>query len=159
MNSGKRFEQNFRKSIPKDTLYYRLKDNPSTWGSDKLRFTTSNICDCIVYDGNYLLLLELKSTKGASLSFGNIRNSQLKGLTEYGEYPNVVAGFIINFSDKEECFFLEISKLVNFIESTTRKSIPIEYVKEKGIKIGCIKKRTNYVYDVKKFLDDIVKVI
>ena len=159
-STGKRFEENFKKSVPKNIFYYRLKDNSNTWSEGtKTRFTPNNICDCILYDGDYLYILELKSTKGKSLSFNNIKKHQIEDLTWASQYANIVSGFIINFSDLDECYFIEISRFNEFYESTGRKSLEIAYCRKKGIKLGVEKLKINKRYDVKKMIDDIVKEV
>lgn len=156
MNTGKRFEQNFRISVPEGIYFFRFRDNSSSWGGNNaVRFTYSNICDCMLYDGNYLYLLELKSTKGSSLPFTNIRKNQLEELLKASKYKNIVAGFIINFSTKDRCFFLSIDNAIEFINTTSRKSFPIDYLELHGIEIEVIKKKVNSTYNVNKFIENI----
>lgn len=158
INSGKRFEQNWKNSIPKDIFYYRFRDGSSSWGgNDKVRFQQTNICDCLMFDGDYLYLLELKSTKGKSLPFSNIKKHQIKDLLWASEYANTICGLVIEFSELEECYFIEISRFKAFYDSTNRKSIPIDYLREKGIKIGVEKKKINSKFDIKNFIKDVVK--
>ena len=51
-NMGKRFEQNWRQSLPNiDNLYYyRIKDSASSYygGNEGLRFSQSNIADAFM---------------------------------------------------------------------------------------------------------------
>ena len=65
-NEGKRFESDIKASIPNSIFYLRLKDSASTWQgtSDKVRFTPSNACDCILHFQGVLFMTELKSHKG-----------------------------------------------------------------------------------------------
>lgn len=157
MNTGKRFENNFKSSIPKDVFYYRLKDSSNIWGSnDRIRYTPSNICDCIVFNGDYLFLFELKSTKGKNLPFTNIRKHQIDELLEGTNYSNIIAGFIIFFSDLDKCYFIEISEFEDFYSKTNRKSLPINYFDNHGIEIECSKKKINCTYNIDKFLKDTV---
>ena len=45
-NIGKKFEEDFRKSIPDNMFYYRFRDSGGTWGgNEKMRFTPSNIAE------------------------------------------------------------------------------------------------------------------
>ncbi len=158
MNLGKRFEQNWKNSIPKDIFYYRLRDGSSSWGgNENVRFQAENICDSIMFDGNYLYTLELKSTKGKSLSFYNIKKHQIEDLLWCSSYPNVIAGFVIEFSELLECYFVEISKFKTFYDTTNRKSLPIQFCKENGTKIGVEKKKINSRFDVYKFINDVIK--
>ena len=153
-NKGKLFEENFKKSVPDNILYYRFKDNTSNWQHNNLvRFTQSNICDCMLYDGDILVFAELKNHKGKSIPFSCIRENQLKELSMFQYYKNTKCVVIINFEDLEECYCLFIADLVDFIRTSDRKSIPIEYCREKGIKIENRRLRTNYRYDIKKMIE------
>ena len=83
MNEGKKFEEDFKKSMDKYNIWnYRLKDSSGSWSnSNGSRFTPKNICDYIAYNNGGLYLLELKSHKGSSLPFAAISDYQLKGLS------------------------------------------------------------------------------
>lgn len=157
MNNGKRFEQNFRKSVPDDIFYYRFKDSASSYygGNERLRFSNNNICDCMLFDSNKLYLLELKSTKGKSIPFKNFRENQLKELALAQYYKNIIAGIVIEFSELDRAFFMCISDITDFMRIGSRKSIPIEYCVEKGIEIEITKKRVNNSFNVRKLLNEI----
>ena len=65
MNEGKKFEEDFKKSMDKYNIWnYRLRDSSGSWSNNKgSRFTPKNICDYIAYNNGKLYLLELKSHK------------------------------------------------------------------------------------------------
>lgn len=163
-NQGKVFENNFRLSIPKtpNVFYYRLKDTASSYygGNEFLRFSQSNIADAFLLHTNnqfnitHLLILELKSHKGKSLPFSAIRENQLKEMFIASEYRKVLPFLIVFFSDIERCFALPIQKVVALKQEGTRKSIPLEYFEEQGTEIEVIKLRTNYRYNIEKFLEE-----
>lgn len=160
MNLGKRFERNWKNSIPKDIFFYRLRDGSSSWGGNKnVRFQVENICDSIMFDGDYLYTLELKSTKGKSLPFNNIKKHQINDLLWCSSYPNVIAGFVIEFSELSECYFIEINRFKAFYDTTNRKSLPLKFCQENGIKIGVKKKKVNSRFDIYKFIDDTIKEV
>ena len=160
MNSGKRFEQNFKNSVPKNIFLYRLKDSSSAWGgNEKVRFQATNICDFLMFDGDYLYLLEMKSTKAKSLPLANIKQHQINDLIEANKYANVVCGFLIEFSKVNEVYFLEISKFQEFMKKAERKSIPIEYCSKNGIKVEVVRLKVNNRYNVIKMIDDIIKEV
>lgn len=161
MNSGKRFEQNFKNSIPKDVFYYRFRDGSSSWGgNDKVRFQQTNICDCMLFDGDYLFLLELKSTKGKSLPFSNIKEHQIRDLLWASNFANVICGFVIEFADLDECYFIEIAQFKEFLDNTDRKSISIDYCRKNAVKIDVERLRTNRKFNIKKFLmKDVIKIV
>ena len=147
-NEGKRFEEDLIKSVPNNWFKYRLNDSASSWqGGEKARFTPSNICDFIVYNGN-LWLLELKSHKGKSLPLSCIREKQLQGLVDANK-RGVLAGFIINFRDVQETYFIMAESIKQFIETEERKSIPISYLRFCGELIPQTKKKVRYNYDLK----------
>ena len=148
--NGKRFEENFQKSCKEQGIFcYRLKDSGSSFQkADNLRFTSSNMCDYITFNGSLLLNIELKCHKGKSLPFDCIREKQNTMLIESSKYKNVVCGLLVNFSDVEECYFLNIIDYNVFLENTDRKSIPLDYFKQKGINVKLERKKVNFIYDV-----------
>lgn len=163
-NQGKTFEDNFRKSLPKtpNIFYYRLKDSAASYygGNEFLRFSQSNIADVFLLHTNnqfnitHLLILELKSHKGKSLPFSAIRDNQLKEMFEASRYRKVLPFLIVFFSDIERCFALPIQKVVALKQEGARKSIPLAYFEEEGTEIEVQKLRTNYRYNIEKFLEE-----
>lgn len=162
-NQGKIFEQNFRKSIPLSNkiYYYRLKDSASSYygGNDMLRFSQNNIADAFMfYVGDYateLLILEFKNHKGKSLPLSCIRENQLKEMCQANVKQSVIPMLIVFFIDCEKCYSLNIEYVDKFIKENDRKSIPIEYFEQYGIEIETIKLRTNYKYNIQKWLENI----
>ena len=145
MNEGKSFESDFIKSVPAEWFKYRLNDSGGAWqGGDNARFTPSNICDFIVYNGN-LWLLELKSHKGKSLPLSCIRPKQLEGLVN-ASTKSVKAGFVINFRDTEETYYVAAEAIDYFVKMETRKSIPLDWVKQFGVLIPQKKKKVRFTY-------------
>lgn len=160
-NLGKIFEDNWRKSVPKDVFYYRFRDSGSSYygGNKNLRFTPSNIADCLLYDSlTGLHLIELKNHKGKSIPLSCImgnktKEKQMKDLQNANNFPGVYSSIIVFFCDVGECFELPINEFFNFINSEDRKSIPIDYFEKYGSKIECEKLRTNYKYNIEKWLE------
>jgi recombination protein U len=127
MKSGKRFEKNFQESIPEKIFHYRLRDNTSSWGgNDQVRFQVPNICDYILFHNGTLCLLELKSHKGKSLPFNCIRENQEKELIKATE-KGVIGGILVEFSDVNRVFWLDIQSFVEYKKIIDRKSVPISY--------------------------------
>ena len=110
-----------------------------------------------MFDGDYLYLLELKSTKGKSLPFSNIKKHQINDLLWASEYANTICGLVIEFSELKECYFVEISQFKKFYDSANRKSIPINYLHENGIKISVENKKINSKFNVEKFINDVIE--
>jgi recombination protein U len=150
---GKIFENDFKKSIPEDVFYLRLKDSGGFGNSEATRFSSFNIADCIVYDGNNLFILELKSHQGKSLPLSCIREKQIEGLFSAGNFLNIVSGIIVNFRDVEQTYFLNVEGLIKFMGTSERKSIPLDYFREHGVIIHQVKKKVHYTYLLNIFLD------
>lgn len=158
-NSGKRFEENFKNSVSENIFYYRFKDGTSAWSKqEKTRFQARNICDCLLFDGELLYLLELKSHKGKSLPLSAIRENQIKDLYDTVRYAKIVAGLVVNFADTEETFFMPIKLAHKWFYNGVRKSIPINEFRENCTQINAYKKRTNYYYLIDEFTENIKKV-
>ena len=157
MKRGQKFEDNFRKSIDRDSsdlFFYRFKDGTANWNpTEKTRFQAHNICDCMVFYGKNLFLFELKSHKGKSLPLNCIRDSQWEELCFAGTKENVFPFLIIFFSDIGECYAVHIKELFNFRQLSDRKSVPLLFCQEKGFKINSRLLKTNYRYEVREFLD------
>ena len=153
-NEGKRFEANFKNSIPKEIYYMRLKDNAGSWQgtSEKARFTPSNACDCILHYRGYLFLAELKSYKGKSIPFHCFRDTQLQELYKLIPREEELAVAVFNYRDIEETYMVHIADVKEFIETSTlndtRKSFPINWVREVGYFVPHERKKVNYTYDV-----------
>lgn len=154
MNNGKKFEQELKKSVPEGCFFYRLKDNAASFcKGTKTRFTSSNICDFQIFCDYYDYFIEAKRHKGSSLPFSCIRKSQLNGLANI-EHPRIKAIYIINFIDKEKTYAVDAKLVKDFVDSSKRKSIPIDWCKKNGIEIHSKKIRTNYKYDLKKYFEE-----
>ena len=147
MKSGKRFEQNFKASVPKDVFCERLKDGTASWGDkETTRFQATNICDFILADGEYVVLAELKNHKGKSLPLSCIRKNQFDKLLEADRFVFIKPMLIVNFEDVDKCYALNIDLLDDFIKEGKRKSIPISYFEEWAIEIPSRKKKVNTEY-------------
>lgn len=161
MNSGKEFEGQWRKNAKKvDGLFFmRIKDSATSYGRNNaaVRFTPDNICDCLMFKSGALFLLELKNTRQPSLSFDRIRGNQMYGLLEAVQInPDIIAGIVCNFEKSQETWFLNIDKLLEFMRTATRKSIPVAFFRENGIQIENKRLRVKYDYNVGKFVYDVL---
>lgn len=155
-NTGKRFEENFRESVGGELFFYRFRDGTSSWGGNEAtRFQQTNMCDCEIFDGERLFLLELKSVIGKSLPFGNIKDHQLNELVEASCYRNVIAGFVIEFSSIDRCFFISARDMAYYMNNSGRKSVPLSYLESKGLEIGIKKLRVNIRLDIEKFIKEV----
>jgi recombination protein U len=156
MNSGKIFEKNFKASIPQDVFYYRLRDSPATFGGgEQIRFSTSNMCDCILFGNRELFLCELKSHNGKSIPFNCIRENQIEQLTKAAKFPFIIPALVIFFPDVERCFAVEIEDWNNLVDASKKKSANITEIAQAGFEVGVTKLKVNYKYDVLKLMKDL----
>lgn len=156
MKKGGQFENNFKKSVPDDILYYRFKDGTANWEHNNIvRFQAKNVCDCMIYNGEELIFIELKNHKGKSIPIKCIRENQREELLRYSKYKNTKCVIVINFEDLEECYCLKIKDVDDFINKENRKSIPIEYCREVGIMVNMKKLINNYRYDIESMINDL----
>jgi len=169
MNNGKRFEEDFKKSIPRDVFYLRLRDAGGWSNADNTRFTISNICDHIVHYKGKLFLMELKTHKGKSLPYNCIdedilhpkknknskknKDNKVLILIKHSQYKDVFAYYLVYFSDISETYALSAWHVLEHINAGNRKSIELEYFKEHGILIPQWIARTRQRYDVLKLLE------
>lgn len=174
-NGGKIFEQQFQKSCAKQKICcIRLVDSNKFGEHAQSRFTPDNICDFICFNGDILLLAELKHTKGTSISFNQpvtekgdgtymIKPKQVKSLLKYIDFKNVICGLILDFADRETktktieggTYFIEINTFVDWCNAVAKKSINQEDCEMIGTKIKRTKKKVNYEYDIEQLLNDI----
>ena len=150
-NEGKRFEEDFRNSVPANVFCYRIKD------SSNFQQTTKNMCDFIIFKSPYLWLLELKSTKANQFSTDEkiIKQHQIDSLYEAQiKHTFIKSGFILNYRGRElktktvppETYFIPINKMREVYYK--EKSIHKDLAKKIGIEIPYRKKITRYEYDI-----------
>ena len=165
---GKAFEENIKKSVPDNVLYYRLRDSAQAFGqTSRLRFSAKNPCDCFIYDGKHLYTLELKTVGTKSISFertkedkGEIHYHQIQGLEKFAEYKNVISGLLLDFRLSDMTYFLSIHDYLYLISQIDKKSFnekdmydycnPI-VIKKKKLKV-------NYRYDIDDFIYQVEKL-
>lgn len=135
MNIGKVFEQNFKKSVPVDFYYLRLKDPAVGWTGGTSKYSPSNPFDCLIYTGTGLHCIELKTTAGAIRFWKEelendgkkhnfeIKKHQILGLQEADKYDNVYPSLIINFRNVGETWRMPINAFVEWTNNTTKKSM------------------------------------
>lgn len=165
MNPGKKFEQNFSKSIPEDIYFLRIKDSASSFSpNSKSRFTPNNPYDFLLFYKGNLFPMELKSTNKKSLSIQRTKEEQSKeikyhqidSLSTANTYSGIYAGFVLDFRN-ENTYWISIESFNNFLLENDKKSINIEDVKKyNGILIDKSKIRVNYKYNIEKLLFDII---
>ena len=148
-NNGHIFEQEFKKSIPAGVYIKKLKVAGMNFKGG------GNEGDYLVFSYPNLFIFELKSGKGKSIPFSNIRDKQILGLTEHQKIYGVKAGFVFNFRELGETYFISIKDASSFIETGERKSFPIDWCREVGIRVEQKLLRVRYKYDLGKLLREI----
>ncbi len=153
-NPGKKFEEDFVKSIPDRCDVTRLKDAGGWSNATNMRFTSSNPCDFIVFtegrtlDWNVKMYkLELKSVQGKSLPHSNIKDHQIDAMVK-SEKKGVLAKFIVNFRGANETYAISALSVKNDMLASGRKSLSLENAKLLGMKLPQTLKRTRYKYDL-----------
>lgn len=158
MNSGKIFEKNFKASIPPGVFYYRFRDSPASFGQGtQTRFSTSNICDCLLFGNKTIFLCELKSHQGKSIPFNCIRENQIEQLTAAAKFPFIIPALVIFFPECERCFAVHINDWNNLVDASTKKSANIAEIEQAGFEVGVTKLKTNFRYDVAKMMKDLME--
>ena len=143
-DAGKIFEEDIKASIPPDFYTERYKDDTAGFKG------VANPADYRLYKYPYTFLLELKTHKGRSLPLAKIRENQIKGMAKADGHRGIYAGFIINFRELEETYYIPVMDIITFINSKERKSIPVEWCRDYGIRIEQKKKRTHSNIQLKK---------
>lgn len=165
-NLGKKFENQWKKSVTEGMYYLRLKDNPSSFGQDSsfVRFTLNNPYDCFIFYNRFLFPMELKSTQSTSISIQRekgekgkmIKIHQIQGLTEANGYDGIFAGFVFDFRETENTYWMDIEDFNVFLSETDKKSInEKDIIKYKGIMVSKIKKKVNFSYNLQELLQKI----
>ncbi len=158
-NEGKKFEEDFANSVDKTKCWlYRLRDNAASFsGGDKTRFSSTNICDYILYhnDTRTLYLCELKSTKSTSIPYTMLKQNQINGLTEASNHL-IVPCFIFNYREYNNVtYFMLIDDFNDMKTSLKKKSFnPTDLEKYGALKIYSEKKQTRYRYDIERLIKE-----
>lgn len=166
-NVGKRFEQDWIKSVPDYVGVLRLPDAAqSFYKSSNLRFSRKNPFDFLLWCPNTLTLytLELKTVKGKSISFerskeehGEIHYHQIIGLENFEKIGECVSGFIIEFRELETTIFLSISEFMKLQEFIDKKSFNYNDLGNNNIEYTVIpqkKLKSHFRYDIESFLKE-----
>ena len=158
-DEGKRFEEDIRKSIPAGFFIERYKDDTAGFKG------VANPADFRLYKHPFTFLWELKSHKGKSIPLDKIRNSQLKEMNKADPYFGVFCGFLLNYRELEETYYVTFCELVTWYYNLNaegdyvpkpegRKSIPVEWCRLYGKRIPQTKKKVRYTYDLRKVLGE-----
>jgi recombination protein U len=153
MNPGKQFEENFKKSVPEDTYYKRLHDSSIGFDIENStqRFALKSPYDCFLYRKGQLYCLELKSVKDGAISYigssPKIKEHQIKELIQAAQY-GCVAGFILNFRNTANTYFLPIANFEFFRSESKKKSFNEKDIEGISLKIPHRQLKVNFRYDL-----------
>jgi len=153
MNSGKKFEEDFRLALKDNEALTRLYDNIGGQSG------VANICDFIVGHYPYTFYLELKSTNTGTLPIKNISKKQYDGLLEKCKYKANLGGLLVKYARYNEHYFIDIRE-VKRVKDSGAKSISYNNIKNGNIKVipfPSILKRTRFTYDFKVFVKELLK--
>lgn len=164
-NAGKSFESDFVKSVPDTVYHYRFKDGTAAWGGgEETRFQHDNICDFLLNDGR-MFLLELKSHLGKSFPYTTVmgrydkekgkwsKEKQLNDLEKASHFPGIITGYVFNFRDLTQTYFVHTRHVHYYFYHSDRKSFPLDFIQQYGTEIHATLKKIHYRYDVKSFLE------
>lgn len=153
LNEGKKFERDFRASVPKDVYYLRIRDSASfvDWGNEDMRFSSRSPYDVVLCRRGQMYALELKSHMGKSMSFGTeetvIKQHQVDSLMD-ARSGGAVAGLVLNYREVQETYFVPVYDFWMFTQTSGKKSINVKDAAEIGRRMLSKKLRTTYRYDV-----------
>lgn len=173
MNEGKRFERDFKASVPADAWCYRLRDSPVSYyggsGAEGIRFAQDNLCDFVLYRAPTLYLLELKTvgTRSAPLTslFGKLdpekgtykKQKHLQDMADAAVRRSLQALVVLNYRLAEHTYALPAADVLDFVRQAIaggRKSIPEDWCREHGRPVNARRLRVNWRYDVAAMMDE-----
>jgi recombination protein U len=171
VNTGKVFEQDFKKSVPEKSLLIRLPDPPQSFEKrSDTRFSYKNPCDYVIFDtvGKKLYCLELKTTKSKSMSFDDItmdkpqgkliKKHQIESLLKFSEFDDVIAGLVCNFRDEkndtQRLYFMNIIDFNKMMREINKSSFnEMDIILHNAVKISGVKKRVHFNWDIDGFFN------
>jgi recombination protein U len=151
MNQGKVFEENFKKSVPEDAYYLRLHDSSIGFDIENStqRFALKSPYDTILFRKGRMYSLELKSVKDGTISYAGsnpkIKEHQINELIKAARY-GIIAGFVLNFRNTENTYFLPIANFDFLRHESNKKSLNENDIKGISIQIPHRKLKVNYRY-------------
>jgi penicillin-binding protein-related factor A (putative recombinase) len=151
-NPGKRFEEDFKNSIPAGVYFYRLKDAGGWAASSELRFTPRNDFDSILYAKPLLFCLELKSVAEGRWAYNSLRENQRAGLLRASDC-GAEAGVLLNFRSAERTFFVHIVDLIAEQKQSGKKSLNVADAERIGVELTQARARTRMRYAVLDFIE------
>ncbi len=87
-----------------------------------------------IYNGKYVDFEAKETTSKTSFSLANIHKHQIDHLIKV-KNKGAISFIIVRFTSINETYFLTTNVLEEFINKNERKSIPLDFFKERGVKI------------------------
>ena len=176
-NIGKQFESVIKSNAPSYLKMLRIPDPPQSFTQrNDTKFSHKNPYDFEAFDSKHRIqyCLELKTTSQKYMSYHTskedekekknamIKWHQIEGLTKASKYPNVIAGFLLNFrldNSEQLLYFFDIKNFNKMKDCINKYSFNImDVVLYGGIKINGEKKRVNYHWYLDEFLESQSKI-
>jgi recombination protein U len=148
-SEGKRFEEDFSKSIPEGVYFERRKDDGFGYKG------VNNGYDFMVYVYPNLFFFELKSVAGKSVPFNILKEQQINFLEGVQYFRGMFGGFIFNYRGDKKTYFLTGEQVTKYITEAPRKSFPLEWCEKNGLLIPCKKLRTRFRYNIEYLLNKV----
>lgn len=173
LNTGKRFEADWRDSVPRSVWYYRLRDSPGNFyggAQEGVRFTADNICDCVLFKYPMLCLVELKTIDQKSIPLTKIfgdwkkekgvykKEKHIREMAAAAQHDGISAVVVIEFRPIRRTFAVSAADVLAFLAAGERKSIPWQWAAVKGIEVDQRQLKVNWRYDVAGLLARLEKV-
>jgi penicillin-binding protein-related factor A (putative recombinase) len=135
MLTGKKFEAEIKAAcIEQDIDFTRLKDAGWQGEQTQRRFTSKNICDCILFKGGVILFCEVKHRKGA-LRFDEI--TQLGELEKkWKPSKGVFSGVLAMLKGK--IFYINTNNIIAMQNRIGKKSFNYTDAADWGIEVEMI---------------------
>lgn len=153
LSLAKNFEHNVKAQLSdvKDVYVLRLYD--TMFAAKGIR----NPADFIAYKKPNMILLECKTTAGASLPFKNISDGQWEDIYNATQKAKGIRGIILVwFYDKDTTLAIDIRKLVE-LKNNGDKSIRYDATGDGIIKVEGEKSRLYFKYDFDTMLNEVRK--
>ncbi len=108
-----------------------------------------------VYNGKYIEFDAKETTSKTSFPISNIHKHQIDHIQNVLKHQGIVF-LIVRFVSLDENYILLGRDLINFLNNSTRKSIPYEYFKTNGYPIKIkYSPRLDYLQTIKTILEDL----
>ena len=151
MSLAKNFEANVKKQLLGVDNVYVLRLYDTMFDARGIH----NPCDFIAYEKPNMILLECKTTAGASLPFKNISDNQWNDIYEATKKAKGIIGVILVwFYEKDTTLAFDIRELTK-LKNKGIKSIRYDSSGDGIIKVNGVKAHKYFTYDFKPMLKEI----